>query len=88
MTYTIEYRTRSVEGMEESGLSLVHTVGQEPVYREFWYEGDNNPTYDSVEDAYANSEIIRDWQSGPTDLTAVRLRNDDTNTCVYVSPHK
>lgn len=88
MTYTIEYRTHGIEYTEKDGPSLVHTVGQESVYREFWYEGDNEPNYASIEDAYANSDVIRDWRRGPCDLTAVRIRNDDTNACIYVSPHE
>jgi len=74
MAVEIQYRTLSIEMMDENDL---------------WYTGDRKPQYDSLEDALANSDVIEDWQlSGQTktDLTVVRVRDLETGRVTYVSP--
>jgi hypothetical protein len=76
MSFKIQWRTNSTET-----LAVI-----EQRTKEFWYEDDNNYSYASVEDAEANSEIVKDWRAGPSDLTAVRLKDLDTGLVIYINP--
>ena len=73
MVFIVEYRTISVELMNEP---------------DFWYQGDNEHGYASFEDAVNNSETVQDWKAEyATDLTVVRIREESTGNVTYISPN-
>jgi hypothetical protein len=72
MAVQIQYRTQSIEMLETP---------------DYWYEGDNEETYESVEDAIKRSDVVRSWTRNSASLTAVRVRDLDTGRCTYISPY-
>jgi hypothetical protein len=72
MAVQIQYRTQSIEMLETP---------------DYWYEGDNEETYESVEDAIKRSDVVRSWTRNSASLTVVRVRDLETGRYTYISPH-
>lgn len=86
MATLVQYRTAMVEEQR----NFASDAQGKNAWDEFWYTGDNRGRYESVEDAFANSDVVNEWRDVELrgTLTAVRLLDSDTGAVQYVSPSK